>query len=114
MQIGAVPVRHPRDTLRRIEQVQDGGLIRIIRTRIDLGQLTDRDKDDAFAAAAAYVQPSAMESFSRTVMEAWLAGTPVIANAVEDALGVRIKTMPLTAEKIALELNHIPYSAPAC
>ena len=48
---------------------------------IDLGQLTDSDKDDAFAAASAYVQPSAMESFSRTVMEAWLAGTPVIANA---------------------------------
>jgi glycosyltransferase involved in cell wall biosynthesis len=48
---------------------------------IDLGLLTDRDKDDAFAAASAYLQPSAMESFSRTVMEAWLAGTPVIANA---------------------------------
>ena len=32
------------------------------------------------AAAAAYIQPSALESFSRTVMEAWLAGTPVIAN----------------------------------
>ncbi|MCB0963408.1 MAG: glycosyltransferase, partial [Acidimicrobiales bacterium] len=39
------------------------------------------DRDDAMAAAAAYVQPSALESFSRTVMEAWLAGTPVIANA---------------------------------
>ena len=48
---------------------------------VDLGLLTDHDKDDAFAAAAAYLQPSAMESFSRTIMEAWLAGTPVIANA---------------------------------
>ena len=48
---------------------------------IDLGQISDRDRDDAFAAASAYLQPSAMESFSRTVMEAWLAGTPVIANA---------------------------------
>ncbi|MFN8016779.1 MAG: glycosyltransferase family 4 protein [Acidimicrobiales bacterium] len=48
---------------------------------VDLGQISDRDRDDAFAAAAAYLQPSAMESFSRTVMEAWLAGTPVIANA---------------------------------
>jgi carbon-monoxide dehydrogenase large subunit len=27
----------------------------------------------------------------------------MVANAVEDALGVRIKSMPLTAEKIALE-----------
>jgi len=28
---------------------------------------------------------------------------PIIANAVEDALGIRIKSMPITAEKIALE-----------
>ena len=47
---------------------------------VDLGFLSDEDRDDAMAAAAAYVQPSALESFSRMVMEAWLAGTPVIAN----------------------------------
>lgn len=29
---------------------------------------------------------------------------PMIANAVEDALGIRIKSMPITAEKIALSL----------
>jgi carbon-monoxide dehydrogenase large subunit len=29
---------------------------------------------------------------------------PMIANAVEDALGVRIKSMPVTAEKVALTL----------
>jgi len=29
---------------------------------------------------------------------------PMIANAVEDALGIRIKSMPITAEKIALRL----------
>ena len=46
---------------------------------IDLGFVDERDKNDAFAAALAYVQPSRMESFSRTVMEAWLAGTPVLA-----------------------------------
>ncbi len=33
-----------------------------------------------YAAADAYLQPSALESFSRTIMESWLAGTPVIAN----------------------------------
>jgi len=47
---------------------------------IDLGVVTDAERDDAFAAADAYVQPSAYESFSRTMMEAWLAGTLVIAN----------------------------------
>ena len=47
---------------------------------LDLGLLSDRERDDAMAAASAYVQPSTLESFSRTVMEAWLAGTPVVAN----------------------------------
>lgn len=47
----------------------------------DLGFLSDADAPDAFAAAAVYVQPSRNESFSRTVMEAWMAGTPVLANA---------------------------------
>lgn len=53
---------------------------------IDLGFLDDRERDNAFAAAAAYVQPSRNESFSRTVMEAWLAGTPVVANAGSDVV----------------------------
>lgn len=48
---------------------------------VDLGFLPDDDRDDALAAADAYLQPSAHEAFSRTIMEAWLAGTPVIANA---------------------------------
>ena len=47
---------------------------------IDVGVLSESDRDDAMAAADAVVQPSAYESFSRTMMEAWLAGTWVIAN----------------------------------
>ncbi|MBI4669830.1 MAG: molybdopterin-dependent oxidoreductase, partial [Elusimicrobia bacterium] len=31
-----------------------------------------------------------------------ISAAPVIANAIDDALGIRIKTMPITAEKIAL------------
>jgi glycosyltransferase involved in cell wall biosynthesis len=46
---------------------------------VDLGFVGEADRNDAFAAALAYVQPSRNESFSRTVMEAWLAGTPVLA-----------------------------------
>jgi glycosyltransferase involved in cell wall biosynthesis len=53
---------------------------------VDLGFLPQEEVGDAFAAAAAYVQPSRMESFSRTIMEAWLAGTPVIANAASDVV----------------------------
>jgi glycosyltransferase involved in cell wall biosynthesis len=51
---------------------------------IDLGVVSDDVRNDAFAAADAYVQPSAYESFSRTMMEAWLAGTLVIANGAAD------------------------------
>jgi glycosyltransferase involved in cell wall biosynthesis len=47
---------------------------------IDLGYISDAEKGDAFAAADAYVQPSRLEAFSRTMMEAWLAGTIVIGN----------------------------------
>lgn len=48
---------------------------------VDLGFVPTSERDDAFAAAAAYVQPSSLESFSRTAMEAWLAGTLLVANA---------------------------------
>ncbi|MEL7155823.1 MAG: glycosyltransferase family 4 protein, partial [Actinomycetota bacterium] len=53
---------------------------------VDVGFLSDTDRDNAMAAASAYVQPSAMESFSRTVLEAWAAGTAVIANAESDVV----------------------------
>lgn len=48
---------------------------------IDLGFVTDAERNNAFAAAVAYIQPSPNESFSRTTMEAWLANTPVIATS---------------------------------
>ena len=53
---------------------------------IDLGFVSDSERDDAFAAATAYVQPSSLESFSRTAMEAWLAGTLLVANARSDVV----------------------------
>lgn len=46
---------------------------------VDLGFVTDEERNNAFAAATAYVQTSRVESFSLTIMEAWLAGTPVLA-----------------------------------
>ena len=53
---------------------------------IDLGFVSEADRNDAFAAADAYLQPSVHESFSRTVMEAWLAGTIPIANNGSDVV----------------------------
>ncbi|MFW2381156.1 MAG: glycosyltransferase family 4 protein [Acidimicrobiales bacterium] len=52
----------------------------------DIGFISDAQRNDAMAAAAVYVQPGQMESFSLTVMEAWLAGTPVVANAASDVV----------------------------
>jgi glycosyltransferase involved in cell wall biosynthesis len=46
---------------------------------IDVGLLSTEQRNNALAAAVAYAQPSLMESYSRTVMESWLAGTPVLA-----------------------------------
>jgi len=31
---------------------------------------------------------------------------PIVANAIEDALGIRIKSLPLTAEKVALAIKE--------
>jgi glycosyltransferase involved in cell wall biosynthesis len=53
---------------------------------VDLGFLPDDERDDAFAAADAYMQPSQYEAFSRTIMEAWLAGTLVVANAASEVV----------------------------
>ena len=33
----------------------------------------------------------------------------MVANAVEDAVGLRVKRLPITAEKVALELHGIRY-----
>lgn len=53
---------------------------------IDLGFLDDAERNNAFAAADAYLQPSRYEAFSRTIMEAWLAGTLVVANGASDVV----------------------------
>jgi glycosyltransferase involved in cell wall biosynthesis len=47
---------------------------------IDLGYLPEQDKHDAYAAATLFVQPSAVESFSIVLMEAWLQGTAALVN----------------------------------
>jgi glycosyltransferase involved in cell wall biosynthesis len=74
--IGGGPVRPPAAVADRV---------------VDLGFLPDADRDAAFAAADAYLQPSRYEAFSRTVMEAWLAGTPVVANAGSEVVAWHVK-----------------------
>jgi glycosyltransferase involved in cell wall biosynthesis len=48
---------------------------------LDLGFVSTQDKWDAYAAASVVCQPSVKESFSLTIMEAWVARTPVIVHA---------------------------------
>jgi glycosyltransferase involved in cell wall biosynthesis len=58
---------------------------------VDLGRVGADEVADAFAAAAASVQPSRNESFSRTIMESWLAGTPVVADARGDVVAWHLR-----------------------
>lgn len=47
---------------------------------VSLGFVEDQTLKDAYAAATLLCQPSLVESFSLVVMEAWLAGTPVLVH----------------------------------
>ena len=59
---------------------------------VDLGFIDEAEKPHAFAAADAYIQPSRLEAFSRTIMEAWLAGTLVIGNGGGDVVRYHVET----------------------
>jgi len=48
---------------------------------IELGFVPDADRAAAYAAAAALVHPSTLESLGMVMLEAWLAGTPALVNA---------------------------------
>jgi glycosyltransferase involved in cell wall biosynthesis len=47
---------------------------------VDLGFIPAQDKYDAYAASLALCQPSLNESFSRVIMESWLAARPVLVH----------------------------------
>ncbi len=47
---------------------------------IDIGPVDERDKRDAFSAAAFLCNPSIQESFSIVIMEAWLVGSPCLVH----------------------------------
>lgn len=58
----------------------------------DLGFVDDQTMHDALAAATVVVQPSLWESFSRLLMEAWLASTPVLAYGACAVSAYHVKT----------------------
>ena len=82
---------------------------------IDVGFLPDEDRDDAYAGALAYVQPSRYEAFSRTIMESWLAGRPVVGIAEGGVVKHHVQTSEggfvyddadEFAEALAVLVNH--------
>jgi glycosyltransferase involved in cell wall biosynthesis len=51
-----------------------------------IGAVDDTEKFDAMAAAEAVIVPSRYQSLSRTAVEAWALGKPVLANGASNAL----------------------------
>ena len=48
---------------------------------LDLGDVPEQERHDAYAAADVFVQPSLHESFSIVLMQAWLQGAPALVHA---------------------------------
>ena len=48
---------------------------------LDLGDVSEQERHDAYAAADLFVHPSVHESFSIVLMEGWLLGRPGLVNA---------------------------------
>lgn len=73
---------HPDRPLKLV-LIGSGGIripSRVGRHVLDLGFVPVQEKADAYAAALALCQPSLLESFSLVLMEAWLAGRPVLVH----------------------------------
>jgi glycosyltransferase involved in cell wall biosynthesis len=53
---------------------------------IDVGFVTEKEKQEAMAGAAAFCHPSRNESLGIVLLESWLAGTPGLVHAGSDVL----------------------------
>lgn len=81
----------------------------------DLGFVSEQEKHDAMAGAVAFCHPSTNESFGIVVLEAWLAGTPVLVHGCGDVLpdhcrksggGLWFRTYPEFEEALKLVLDN--------
>ena len=53
---------------------------------LDFGFVSEQEKREAMAGAAAFLHPSTNESFGIVLLEAWLAGTPALVHAKSEVL----------------------------
>jgi glycosyltransferase involved in cell wall biosynthesis len=88
-------------------------------TAIDLGLVSEREKQELLRHCTALVQPSQNESFSRVMMEAWLQGKPVAAHTrcLATAVAVQRSGGGWTAEtesdwaRLLTEIDRLPAQA---
>jgi glycosyltransferase involved in cell wall biosynthesis len=82
---------------------------------LDLGFVTEQEKHDAMAGAAAFCHPSTNESFSIVILESWLAGTPVLVHAAGEVMpfhcrksngGLWFRNYPEFEEQLSLLLDY--------
>jgi glycosyltransferase involved in cell wall biosynthesis len=79
---------------------------------LDIGYLSEDEKHRLLSHAVALVQPSRNESFSIVLMEAWLAGVPVIVDALcpvtrEHAIDSNGGLYYSTSEEFGLVVNRL-------
>jgi glycosyltransferase involved in cell wall biosynthesis len=88
---------------------------RLVPHILDLGFVTEQEKHDAMAGAAAFCHPSTNESFSIVILESWLAGTPVLVHAAGDVMpfhcrksngGLWFRNYPEFEEQLSLLLEY--------
>ena len=81
----------------------------------DLGFVSEQEKREAMAGAAAFVHPSVNESLSIVVLEAWLARTPALVHTRGEVLrwqcesscgGLWFKSYPEFEEELLFYLDH--------
>jgi glycosyltransferase involved in cell wall biosynthesis len=53
---------------------------------LDVGLVPEQEKQEAMAGASVFCHPGTLESFGIVILEAWLAGTPVLVHAGSEVL----------------------------
>lgn len=88
-------------------------------TAVDLGLVSEEEKQELLRECSVLVQPSQNESFSRVMMEAWLHGKPVAAHAhclatavaVERSGGGWIAETEADWAQLLTEIDRLPAAA---
>lgn len=87
---------------------------KLVPSILDLGFVSENEKQNAMAGAITFCHPSVNESFSIVILESWLAGTPVLVHGAGDVMpdhcrksngGLWFHNYPEFEESLSLFLN---------